>query len=95
MRLFHNLYRILRTQRSKMGRRNGENYGTSLRVANISHEVRQRLLPLSVWAAAPLFRPNPLDLLLRSLAAVSWRTVCPALFPSWHIWNIKWKIFVL
>nr|KAF6381947.1 family with sequence similarity 217 member A [Pipistrellus kuhlii] len=29
---------ILRTQRSKMGRRNGENYGTSLRVSNISHE---------------------------------------------------------
>ncbi|XP_006766481.2 PREDICTED: protein FAM217A isoform X2 [Myotis davidii] len=38
MLLFHNLYRILRTQRSKMGRRNGENYGTSLRVSNISHE---------------------------------------------------------
>ncbi|XP_016057357.1 PREDICTED: protein FAM217A isoform X1 [Miniopterus natalensis] len=38
MRLFHNLYRILRTQRSKMGRRNGENYGTSLPVSNISQE---------------------------------------------------------
>ncbi|XP_054447970.1 protein FAM217A [Pteronotus mesoamericanus] len=38
MRLFHNLYRILRKQRSKMGRRNGENCGTNLRVSNISHE---------------------------------------------------------
>ncbi|XP_015988073.2 protein FAM217A isoform X1 [Rousettus aegyptiacus] len=38
MCLSDNLYRILRKQRSKMGRRNGENCGTNLRVSNISHE---------------------------------------------------------
>lgn len=77
-----------------MGRRNGENYGTSLRVSNISHEVRQMLLTGAFGQQLPWFRPNPMHLLLRSLAAVSWRPVCPVLFPSWHIWNIKWKIFM-
>lgn len=42
-----------------MGRRNGENYGTSLRVSNISHEVQHMLLPLSVWAAAPVVQTEP------------------------------------
>lgn len=37
-----------------MERKNGENCGTSLRVSNISHEVRQMLLTLSLWAAAPI-----------------------------------------
>lgn len=37
-----------------MGRRNGENCGTNLRVSNISREVWQMLLALDVWAAAPI-----------------------------------------
>lgn len=51
MCLSHNLYRILRKQRSKMGRRNGENSGTNPRATNISHEVRLMVL---TWAFGPL-----------------------------------------
>lgn len=40
MCLPHNLCRILRKQRSKLGRRNGENSGTNPQPSNISHEVR-------------------------------------------------------
>lgn len=75
-----------------MGRRNGETCGASLRVSSVSQEVWRR------WPRASgrgsrvrgcCCRPP----LLRRLAASYLWAVCTE-FSSWHIWNIKWKIFI-
>lgn len=96
MCLSHNLYRILRKQSSsynKMGRRN-ETCGNSLRVSNVSQEVWQALLNLSVWAAAPVAKTTPLEFSCSDVLAAfaSW-AVYPV-FSFWHVWNGKWKFSI-
>lgn len=77
-----------------MGRRNGENYGTSLRVSNISHEVQHMLLPLSIWAAAPIVQTEPYGLAAEVPCCCLLENSCPVLLSPWHIWNTKWKMFM-
>ena len=81
--LSHNLCRILRKQRCKMGRRNGENNGTTPRASSISKEVQ----PVAVtWALGSCFAKTELLLSLpaETPAALSLWAVCVGC-SSWEL----------